>query len=205
MAKNNLKPFFRLDFSPVIRVLIISDILVLSGFGLIAPIFAVYITDTVKDGSVEVVGIAAMIFLLTRSLGQLPVGYIVDRIKGEKDDYSWLLLGSIITSFIPLLYIFTDVSWELYIVQFIYGLSQAMTYPSWFAIFTRHVDHNREGMEWGVYNTMVDLGGAAVAGLGGYIAYSFGFVPLFVVVSALSFVGAFWLITLKPYLKLKPA
>lgn len=197
LTKNNYKTYLRLDFNPVIKTLIISDILVLSGFGLIAPIFAVYITDSIQNGTVEVVGIAAMIFLLTRSLGQIPAGYIIDKLRGEKDDYEALLWGSIITSMVPLLYIFVKEPWQLYLVQFIYGFSQALTYPSWYAIFTRHIDHNREGLEWGVYNTLIDLGGAAVAGLGGYIAYSFGFAPLFLIVTVMSFIGSLWLINLK--------
>jgi len=152
---------------------------------------------------VEVAGLATMIYLLARSLGQLPAAFIIDKIKGENDDYTALVIGSVITSFVPLFYIFATNIPLLYLVQFIYGLSQAFTYPSWSAIFTRHIDRNREGMEWGIYTTFVDLGGATVAGLGGYVAYIFGFKPLFIVVSIMSFLGCYFLTFLKPYLKQK--
>ena len=65
----------------------------------------------------------------------------------------------------------------------------------------RHVGHNREGVEWGIYSTLTDLGGAAVAGIGGYLAANFGFNNLFVIVSIASFVGSFWLIAVKRYIK----
>lgn len=195
------KSIFTNEFNPVVRTLIISDILVLSAFGLIAPIFAVFITDNITDGTVEVVGVATMVYFLTRSLGQLPVGFILDKVKGEIDDYKALLIGSILTSFVPLFYLLVTESWHLYIVQFIYGFCQALTYPSWYALFTRHIDKNREGFEWSIYTMFTDLGGAAVAGLGGYLAYSYGFAPLFVVVSIFSFTGSLYLLNIKKHVK----
>ncbi|OGC51642.1 hypothetical protein A2982_02070 [candidate division WWE3 bacterium RIFCSPLOWO2_01_FULL_39_13] len=201
LSHRNFRNFFGLHVNPVVKVLTISDIFILSGFGLVAPIFAVFITDNIKDGSVEVAGIAATVFFLSRSLGQIPAAYIVDKIKGEKDDFWAVLIGSIVTSFVPLLYIFATLSWHIYLIQLIYGFSQAFTYPSWYALFTRHVGHNREGVEWGIYSTLTDLGGAAVAGIGGYLAANFGFNNLFVIVSIASFVGSFWLIAVKRYIK----
>lgn len=198
--KRNWKSLISLETNEVIKVLTLSDLFVLSGFGLIAPIFAIYLTDNINGGSIEVAGIAATIFLLTRSLGQLPAAYIVDKIKGERDDYWALIIGSMITSLVPLLYLVANTPAHIYIIQLIYGFSQAMTFPSWLAIFTRHIDRQKEGFEWGVYYTITDLGGAAVAAIGGFIAQSFGFKPLFSIVSILSFIGSFWLIYIKKYM-----
>lgn len=190
-------------FNPVIKILTISDVLILSGFGLISPIFAVFLTDNLVDGNVEVAGVAAMIYLLARSIGQVPAAYIIDKVKGERDDFSAMFWGSIISSIVPLAYIFATYSWHIYIIQLVYGLAQAITYPSWFAIFTRHIDNHKEGLEWGVYSTLVDLGGAAVAGIGGVVAAQFGFQPLFILVSIMSFAGSFWLFFIKKQMNKK--
>ena len=178
----------------VIRFLTLSDILVISGFGMVLPIFAVYITQTIDGGTVEVVGIAMAIYLLTKSLGQIPIATIVDRIKGERDDFWIMFTGSVFFSVIPLMYIFVKTPLALYLVQFIYGFAAAMTVPTWYAIFTRHVDKNHEGVEWGVYQTFVDLGSAAAATIGGFIAYRFGFTLLFILVSLLIFSGSMFLL-----------
>lgn len=196
----NWKSLISLETNDVIKILTISDLFILSGFGLIAPIFAIYLTNNIQGGNVEVAGIAATIFLLARSLGQLPAAYIVDKIKGEEDDYWSLIIGSIITSLVPLLYLVAKSPSHIYIIQLIYGLSQALTFPSWLAIFTRHIDKRKEGFEWGVYYTITDLGGAGVAAIGGMVAQSFGFKPLFLAVSILSFIGSFWLIYIKKYM-----
>ncbi len=177
----------------VIRFLTISDFLIISGFGLISPIFAIFIIDSIEGGSIEVVGIATMVYLLTKSLGQIPAAYLVDKIKGERDDFWAMILGSILYSFIPVVYLFVSSPMELYIVQFFYGLLVAFTFPSWYAIFTRHIDKDREGLEWGVYNTLIDLGAAAAAAMGGFLAAKFGFNYLFIIVAAISLVGSLFL------------
>lgn len=180
--------------NPVVRFLTISDFLIISGFGLISPIFAIFIADSVEGGSIEVVGIAATIFLLTKSVSQIPAAYLIDKIRGERDDFWAMFLGSVIFSLIPISYIFISTPAELYIIQFFYGLSTAVTFPSWYAIFTRHIDKDREGLEWGAYNTLIDLGAAASAGMGGFLTSRFGFYPVFLVVSVISLIGSLFLL-----------
>jgi MFS family permease len=192
---DNWRNYFILrKINSVIRILTISDVLIISGFGLVAPIFAVFITDSIKGGTLEVVGIASAVYLLAKSLGQIPVAVIIDKIKGEKDDFWAMLIGSVIFSIVPLFYLVINTPMQLYLVQLMYGLSTAVTLPAWMAIFTRHIDKRHEGVEWGVYQTLVDLGGAGAASLGGFLAYRFGFAPLFVLVSVISFIGTFFLV-----------
>lgn len=194
LERKNWQEVFRLQINPVIKILTVSDIFILSGFGLVSPIFAVFLTDYIQGGSVEVVGFASMIYLLTKSLGQLPAAQIVDKIRGERDDFWAMVMGSIATSLVPLLYLFAKIPIHIYFIQFLYGLSQACTFPSWMAIFTRHVDPKREGIEWGIYFTLIDLSGAGAAAIGGVIANNLGFSPLFVLISFLSFIGSAWLL-----------
>jgi len=75
------------------------------------------------------------------------------------------------------------------------------TFPSYMAIFTRHIDKKKEGTEWGIYFTFTDLIGAALAIVGGYVATTQGFPTLIVAVVVVSFVGAMLLWPIKPYIK----
>ena len=180
-----------------IKTLTISDIFIISSFGLIAPIFAIFVEDTIVGGNIEIAGFATMVFLLSKSLIQLPLARLIDRTKGEQDDFWFMLLGSIATSLVPLFYLFVTTPNQLYLIQFFYGASQAITFPSWLAIFTRHIDKNKEAVEWGTYYTLTDLSHAGAAALGGIIAYHFGFTPLFLLISLLSFIGSFWLLFIR--------
>ncbi len=184
------------QMNPVVKFLTISDIMVMGGLGLITPIFAVFITDQVNGGTVETVGIAGGIFMFTQSIMQIPFGYIIDRIKGEKDDFWVMFFGTLLMALIPILYIFCDTPLKLYIVQFVYGLLSAATYPTWYAIFTRHIDRNRAGFEWGIYQTLSGVSIAGFSALGGFVASEYGFPALFITVSVVCFIGGLFLLGL---------
>ncbi|MFH1602234.1 MAG: MFS transporter [Candidatus Shapirobacteria bacterium] len=197
MFKKRPEKFWSLKANPIVRVLTISDIFLISSLGLLSPIFAVFLTENIKGGSLQVVGLASTIFLLTKSLAQIPLARIADCIRGEKDDFWMAFIGSLLTSLVPLLYLFASTAGQIYFIQFFYGLSQALTFPSWMAIFTRHIDRHKEGTQWGVYYTLIDLFSALSAGAGGFIAFRLGFRPLFVLIALLSFIGSFWLLLVK--------
>jgi hypothetical protein len=59
--------------NPVVKYLIITDIIYFTAVGLLAPIFAIFITDFIDGGGPAVAGVAAAIYLLTKSIGQIPV------------------------------------------------------------------------------------------------------------------------------------
>ena len=189
------------EISPVVRLLTLSDIMIIGGYGFISPIFAVFVTNQIQGGSVETAGIAMAIYAIAQSAFQIPIGILIDKIKGEKDDFFILLLGSVAFSIIPLFYLIIRTPLELYIVQFFYGLATAATLPAWYAIFTRHIDKNHEGIEWGAYRTLIDIGGAISAFGGGYIAYHYSFGPLFLIVSISSLIGTFFLLGIYRHMK----
>ena len=195
-----LKNYFLNDINPVIRFLILSDTILVGSAGLLGPIFALFITDFIQGGNEEVAGIAAGIYLFSRSILQIPIAHLMDRIKGERDDFWFLVIFSALFSLVPLLYLVIDTPTELYIVQFILGFFTAFTYPAYMAIFTRHIDKNKEGTEWGVYFTLTDVTSAMLAVVGGYLAATAGFPILIITVVVLSVLGALLLVPIKPYI-----
>jgi len=174
----------------VFKFLTLSDFLILGGFGLILPIFAIFITEQIPGAGIEVVGLAEAVYLAVRSISQIPFGHLIDKIKGEKDDFWFLLLGSMLISFVPIMYIFVDSPAKLYAVQFFYGLVGGATFPTWYAIFTRHIDKEKAGIEWGLYQTMADMSTALFSALGGFLVSKFNFKLIFILVSCMSFIGS---------------
>ncbi|MBU1032539.1 MAG: MFS transporter [Patescibacteria group bacterium] len=197
-----LKYYFLKDINPVIRFLVISDTVIVGASALLGPIFAIFIAGFIKGGNEAVAGLAAGIYLLTKSIFQIPIAHLIDRIRGEKDDF-WILFSfTILMSLIPLLYLVIDTPIELYAVQFLLGLFTAFTFPTFMAIFTRHIDKHKEGTEWGVYFTLTDLTSAAFAAVGGYIAVTEGYPALIVSVVILSFIGSMLLLPVRPYIRM---
>ncbi|MDP2874460.1 MAG: MFS transporter [bacterium] len=183
-------PSSRLRNNKIIRTLIASDIIILSSFALINPIFAVFVTQQIKGGTIIAIGFATTIFLLVKSLLQVPIAQAVDKTLGETDDFVAVFIGSLLVSAVPFAYIFIGNVGQLYLVEVFHGIGAALVYPAWNAIFTRHVDCEHVGVEWGTYSTLVGLGAATSAALGGMLAQSLGFPIVFSVVGILSILGS---------------
>ena len=192
-------PFFSLkEYSLTVRMLSVSDAAMTAALGLFGPIFAIYLTEQIQTGNaLEVIGVGTSIYLFTRSLGQVPLAYLIDKIPGERDDFYILLVGSLIGVVIPLLYILVTQPWHLFVIQFLFGVAGALTYPTWSAIFTRHIDKGKEGMEWGLYQTMSDVAGAVAAPVGAVIVSLYGFSIVLIFASALAAVSTLFVILIR--------
>lgn len=166
-----------------------GDIMFFSAFGLIGPIFAIFVTQQIAGATVATVGFAATINLLVRALLQMPIARYIDKHKGEKDDFLFMVLGSTLVSIVPFIYLFVTSPTHLYLAQAVLGIGGALTNPGWFAIFTRHIDKGKEGTEWTLENVSIGLVSAGAAALGGIMAERFGFQNLFLIVGILSLIG----------------
>jgi len=189
--------------NPIIRSLILSDIIWRSSVGFLGPIFALFIADFIHGGNAEVVGISMTIYLFTKSIFQIPFASITDRIRGETDDFWFMFVGTLVGALIPFSYLFIHTPLQLYATQFLYGISEAAVFPAFMAFFTRHIDKHKEGSEWGIYFTLTDLSAAVAATIGGVIAFHVGYRPLIVIVTITGVVGACFLIPIKSLIQTK--
>ncbi|TAN32170.1 MFS transporter [Patescibacteria group bacterium] len=178
----------------IIRALILSDLFILGSFGLIQPIFAVFMLKNISGASLIAIGVATTIQLLTKSLFQMLVAKWTDEERGNKRELITLFVGSILMSAVPFGFVFAQTLNHVYILQFIYGLGGALAFPGWVVIFTRYLRDEKAGYEWGIYNTTVSLGTATAAFLGAYLADFYSFRLLFVIVGLLSLLGTSFII-----------
>ena len=190
-----------LSLNKILEVLIFSDLVINSAYGLIAPILAVFLTDSISGGSLIVVGISDAIYLGVKSILQIPIGLKIDKTEGQKIDFWYLFLGNLLTSAGVFLYLFATLPWHVYLISLIFGIGGAMAYPAWTGLFTRNVVRNRESFAWSLSSTTMELGEAAAALIGGVVAQLLGFDILFGVVGALSTLGTLSLFSFYKNLK----
>lgn len=178
----------------VIKLLLISDIFLVSGFGLIEPILSIFIKDSLLGGQIYAAGLASMLFLLTKSCVQLPFSKYVD-----KHDHSvgWLIAGSFCIAMVPFLYVFATRVEHIYIAQVLYGIGSGLAYPTWLGLWSTHMDRHHESYEWSLYSTVTGIGTAATAGIGAFVVQFIGFKPVFFIVGSLAFVGCLILLLLQ--------
>lgn len=180
----------------ILRTLILSDLFLLGSFGLIQPIFAVFMIQGVAGVTITAIGVAAAIQLVTKSFLQLIIARWTDEEPGNKRELFTLFLGSLIISLVPFGYIFSQTLAEIYVLQFIYGVGGALICPGWLVMFTRHTRDDKAGYEWSLYSTVIGLGTAVAAYMGGYFAETFSFKFVFLIVGILSLIGTGFITTI---------
>jgi len=173
----------KLGINKVIQILISSDILLQSGWGLIGPIFAIFLTRQIQGGNLRMVGFVAATYWITKSVVQPFIAHRLDKNHGERDDILFLIVGMYAANLIPLGYVFSSQPWHIFTLEFIRGLAMACVIPTWAGIFTRHIDKGREAFSWSLESTGLGFAAGIAGAFGGILASLISFKLVFVLVS----------------------
>ncbi len=181
----------------IIKYLILTDIAFWTGWGLVTPVFSIFIVDKIQGGSALVVGIATSIYWAFRALLVLPSGKTLDKYMGERDDYLFLVAGNFIATLVIFGYIFAVYPWHIYILQAFYGIGMAISLVGWKSIFTKNIDKGKEASEWALDDTLLSLG-TALAGIGtGLMVTNLGYTTTFTIAGVLGVVSVIILLRLR--------
>lgn len=181
----------------VIRHLVISDFFINFAFGLLAPIFAVFILKNIEGGSLRVIGLATACYWIVRTLTTVPLSRFMDRTDGERDEFYFVVAGTFIMSSMPLFYIFVSLPWHIYLIQAILGLVNSMAVPGWRILFTDHLDKGKTGFEWSLEDIAIGIAVGSSAYLGSILADKFGFRAVFIMLAVMGYISTAILSTLK--------
>jgi predicted MFS family arabinose efflux permease len=185
------------------KALIASDFFLNLGWGLLSPIFAIFILNNITMGdsakAVEVAGFSALFYWITKSFIEIPIGYILDKKAGENDDFWAMVIGMLITAVVPIGYLFSTTQMHIYFFQGLHAIGMALALPSWLAIFTRHIDKGKEAFEWSMETTSIGAGAGIAGGLGGILAATFGFGVVFIFVSVLTVISTALLFVIRKH------
>lgn len=186
-----------MKINKIVKYLILSDIAFFTGWGLITPIFPIFIIDKIQGGTALVAGIASAIYWMVKAFLEFPVGTLLDKYAGEKDDYLFLMSGFFIASVVPFGYIFAIYPWHIYLLQFFYGLGMAMAISGWRAIFTKNIDKGKEASEWSLDNSLLGFGTGIAGIISGYFVLKFGFTFSFLFAGILGLLGVLIIFSLR--------
>lgn len=184
---NNFLKNFRVN--RVVGYFIVADLILFSGWGLISPIFSIFVVEKISATLVNV-GMGAAVYWIIKSLVQLPLGKFLDAKENEKLSLYALLSGLLLTSFSAFAFIFMTQVWHLYLVQFLHGLGMALYVVSWYGIFSHHLDKNKAAFEWAMNSSSLGIASGIMALVGGYVANGFGFEYVFIAAGSLSALAA---------------
>ncbi len=181
----------------VMRAYIYWDFVISSAWGLLSPVFAIFILQNIATGNVvegaKIIGFAALFYWVTKSILQIPIGNYLDKNHGEIDDFWFYAAGTIMTAFVPLGFLFASLPWHVYALQVFHAVGMSMVIPSSSAIFIRHTDKGKEAYESSLDSTLLGIGVGITGALGGIMVGYTGFTSLFLLTSLLNFVAVLFL------------
>jgi hypothetical protein len=185
----------------VIRVFIYWDVAINSAWGLLSPVFAIFLLEKIATGNLiegaKIAGFSTLFYWITKSIVQLPIANYLDKNHGEIDDFWFYLVGNIITGLVPFGFLFSYMPWHIYALQVIHAVGMSMVIPSSYAIFIRHIDKGREAYESGLDNTLLGLGAGIAGAIGGIVAGYIGFQMIFIATGIFTLISTFFILPMK--------
>lgn len=147
-------------------------------YGLVGPFYVLYISNI--SGSTEKFGIAFSIMILVQSVTSYIVGHYSDRL-GRKP---FLLITGLLDAAILIAYTVATRTYQIYILQGLLGVTNAMSMTIRGAILGDFTEKERRGTDIGKFNAIVGIFSGIGLALGGYITKVYGLKSIF-------YIGAF--------------
>ena len=178
----------RFKFKKALKILLATNSLILLAGALLGPIYALFVKEI--GGSLLDASIAGALFAFAAGVTTLLSGKLSDSIKENEliIVFGYAMLG---TGFF--LYTLVNTIYFLFAVQILIGLSEAIFWPAFDSLYTKHMDGYASGRQWGAWESMAYFTTGFGALAGGIIVTKFGFNPLFLLMAALCFGSAIYI------------
>ena len=181
----------KLFLNKALRILLITNGLVLLAGAMLGPIYALFVEQI--GGDLLDASLTGGFFALAAGITTLIAGEFADK---NKRDELIVASGYAVMGVGFLLYIFVDSIWFLFGVQILIGFAEAFYSPAFDALFSQHLSIKKAGRAWGSWEAINYFSVAVGAVVGGFIVTKFGFNPLFMIMAAFCFISAVYIFSL---------
>ncbi|MFC1663463.1 MFS transporter [Patescibacteria group bacterium] len=181
--------FYRLfhhrKIDAALKILLITNAMVLLAGFMLGPIYALFVTDI--GGDILDAGWAWAIYAMAAGV----TVYILSKVENKhKHKEKFLVAGYLIMATGFFGYIFVHSIFTLFLVQIIIGLGEAMYIPVYDGLYSKHLSRGNKTYEWGIWESMNYIVTGVGAIIGATIAKVSGFESLFIFMGCLSLLAA---------------
>lgn len=169
-----------------VKLLLIASSLWYFGEGLLGPLFAVF-TEKVGGDLLDITW-AWSVYLIVTGICYFLVGKIFNRSRYK---YRLIIFGYALNTLFTFGYMLVNSVEGLLVVQVGLGIAEAISTPSWTALFASEMEEAEDTFLWGLasgHSHVVE--GIAIA-LGGLIAFYLSFDTLFFIMGCIQLLATF--------------
>lgn len=135
------------------------------------------------------IGLLGTLFYLCYGASKFISGMVCDRSQAR-----WFMgVGLLITGILNILFMFCQSLGGLLLVWALNGFFQGWGWPPCARLLTSWYSRNERGFWWGCWNTSINIGGAAVPLLAGYLAAEWGWQAALLVPGIIGILIGLWL------------
>ncbi len=178
----------KIPFNHAIKILLVTNALILVSGAMLGPIYALFIQRI--GGDLLDASLAFGFFSFVAGLTTLWAGRFADKIR---DSELIVVFGYAVIGLGFFGYVFVDSLLGLLIVQAIIGFGEAVYSPAFDSLYSKHLMKLKGGSVWGAWESINYFTLALGAVSGGLLVTLFGFNTMFVVMSLMSFASAIYI------------
>jgi len=179
------------NFNKALKALIFISGIFMFAYAMLMPIFAIFVEKI--GGSVTTASNSWAIFWLVAGI----LTFVMGKLESKMDETELAIVWSqYIICIAYILYYFTTTTSMLYIVMIILGIGNAIFWPAFHSVYTKHVDEKNSTWQWSFYDGMAYIIPAIGAALGGFLVNLYGFNLIFIIMAILTFLNATFILFL---------
>ena len=171
-----------------LNLLLLSDASVMATVGLILPILPVFLINKIQGSNIQNITFAYSIYFISAVIFFWIYNAFLQHKKPWPRKQIGLIAGSLIIAAAPLGYIIAVKMEYIFLVQLFFGMGMGFFKSSWNALIKEIISPDNKTFQK-LHQLIIILSLAIAATIGGYFAYSFGYILLFQVMIYTAFTG----------------
>lgn len=180
--------FSQFQMSPVVKAYIIAEAFVWSAWNFTSPIFSVFVVNTIPNGNIQLAATGYSIHVIVRVIFELISGKYLAKSNDMKKMYV-TVIGMFLISLAYFGLSYSSSIIEIYLLYGLIGMGIGTATPAKNALFSKHLDKNKESTEWSITDATQFICIAIAISIGGFVAAHFGFSILFLISALINTLG----------------